>query len=92
MFIPIAFWKEKAAFRSTKQMARSWPFRCRPLRANLNGPYGAVIDRTGQYRYATNNGNGAVSAYQIDQTTGALTPLASGATISTGTSTKCADL
>lgn len=56
------------------------------ITTNLNSPYGLVIDHTGQYLYATNNGNGTLSAYQINQTTGALTALTTGATTSTGTS------
>jgi 6-phosphogluconolactonase (cycloisomerase 2 family) len=57
-----------------------------PFTANLNGAFSLVADHSGQYLYAMNNGNGTVSAYQIDQTTGALAPLTTGATITTGTS------
>jgi 6-phosphogluconolactonase (cycloisomerase 2 family) len=57
-----------------------------PFTTNLNASFGMIIDHSGQYLYATNSGNGTISAYQIGQTTGALTPLSTGATISTGTS------
>jgi DNA-binding beta-propeller fold protein YncE len=52
---------------------------------NLNVPEDVLVDHTGKYLYAINNGgtNGTVSAYSITQTTGALTPL-SAPTIVTG--------
>jgi 6-phosphogluconolactonase (cycloisomerase 2 family) len=56
-----------------------------PFTVNLNGAYGMVIDHSGQYLYAANINNGTMSAYTIDQTTGALTALPTGATITTGT-------
>ena len=43
--------------------------------ANLDGPEDLVIDPTGTYLYVTNFNPGDVSAYKIDQTTGALSPL-----------------
>jgi 6-phosphogluconolactonase len=50
-----------------------------PFTANVNGPVGLLIDHTGSYLYATNststNNTGGVSAYSINQTTGALTAL-----------------
>jgi len=49
-----------------------------PFTTNLLNPEDLVIDNTGSFLYATNNnagGAGTVSAYSIDQTTGALTPL-----------------
>jgi len=52
---------------------------------NLGSPLCLIIDRTGSFLYATNNSNNNVSAYTIDQTSGALTPLAAKPTIPTGT-------
>src|SRR5215469_9307026 len=46
-----------------------------PFTANLNTPECLIIDRTGTYLYATKEGNSTISAYTIDQNTGALTPL-----------------
>ena len=49
-----------------------------PFTANLNTPECVIIDRSGSYLYATNNGSTGVNglaAFSIDQTTGALTPL-----------------
>jgi 6-phosphogluconolactonase (cycloisomerase 2 family) len=56
---------------------------------NLNAPESVMVDRTGKYLYVVNYDDGTatpgfVSAYSIDQTTGALTPLTSGATINAG--------
>jgi 6-phosphogluconolactonase len=47
-----------------------------PFTANLNGPVGLLIDQSGQYLYATNGNVANLSAYSINQTTGALTALA----------------
>ena len=44
--------------------------------ANLDGPEDLVIDPTGSYMYVTNSNADTVSAYSINQTTGALTALA----------------
>ena len=57
--------------------------------AHLNGPEDIVIDPTGTYAYVTNSGSAGtdantVSAYSINQTTGALTALAT-PTAATGT-------
>jgi 6-phosphogluconolactonase (cycloisomerase 2 family) len=46
-----------------------------PFSANLNLPECLIIDPTGTYLYAVNEGNSTLSAYTIDQNTGALTPL-----------------
>ena len=46
-----------------------------PFTANLNLPECLIISRTGTYLYAINEGNSTISAYTIDQDTGALTPL-----------------
>ncbi len=49
-----------------------------PFTTNLLNPEDLIIDHTGSFLYATNNnlsGAGTVSAYSIDPTTGALTPL-----------------
>lgn len=56
-----------------------------PFTANLNAGQYLIIDPTGQHLYAINNGNNTISAYQVNQSTGALTPLSTGATIPTGT-------
>jgi 6-phosphogluconolactonase (cycloisomerase 2 family) len=48
-----------------------------PFTANLNLPECLIISRTGTYLYAINEGNSTISAYTIDQNTGALTPLSS---------------
>lgn len=61
-----------------------------PFSANLSTPYCVIIDRSGSYLYATNNtggtgGTGDISAYNINQTTGALTAFTSNPTIATGT-------
>jgi len=52
-----------------------------PFTTNLNTPECLIIDPSGSYLYATNSGTtltnaNTVAAYSIDQTTGALTPLA----------------
>jgi 6-phosphogluconolactonase (cycloisomerase 2 family)/uncharacterized protein YjdB len=52
--------------------------------SNLNSPESLLIDRTGKYLYAVNFGSNLVSAYTINQTTGALTPLAPTATFAVG--------
>ncbi len=44
-----------------------------PFTTNLSSPECLIIDRTGTYLYASNNGNNTISAYTIDQTSGALT-------------------
>ena len=43
-----------------------------------NTPIQAIVDPTGKFLYASNNGDsmGTISAYSIDSTTGALTPIA----------------
>lgn len=46
-----------------------------PFSANLALTECLIIDPTGTYLYAVNEGNSTVSAYTIDPTTGALTPL-----------------
>jgi 6-phosphogluconolactonase (cycloisomerase 2 family) len=46
-----------------------------PFIADLNGPIGLIIDHSDTYLYATDEGNSTISAYTIDQTTGALSPL-----------------
>jgi 6-phosphogluconolactonase (cycloisomerase 2 family) len=46
-----------------------------PFTANLNTPECFIIEPTGTYLYATNEGNSTISAYTIDPNTGALTPL-----------------
>ncbi len=51
---------------------------------NLNAPQSLVIDHSGTYLYAVNQGNGTVSIYTINQTTGALAALAGQASIATG--------
>jgi trimeric autotransporter adhesin len=51
--------------------------------ANLNAPTGLIIDRTGSYLYVTNPGPApaysgtVIAAYNINPTTGALTPFSS---------------
>ena len=52
---------------------------------NVNAPESAVIDQTGTYLYVGNLSGNNVSAYSIDQTTGALTALSPTATFATGT-------
>jgi 6-phosphogluconolactonase (cycloisomerase 2 family) len=60
-----------------------------PFTTNVSGPLSMVADHSGQYLYVVNSLSSKLSAYQIDQTLtasgGALTPLVSQATISTGT-------
>jgi trimeric autotransporter adhesin len=55
-----------------------------PFTTNLNTPECLIIDRTGTYLYASNYGNNTISAYTIDQTSGALATLAAQPTIATG--------
>jgi 6-phosphogluconolactonase (cycloisomerase 2 family) len=61
-----------------------------PFTTGLSVPEDIIIDHTGSYLFAINYGAtggttpGAVTAYSINQTTGALTPLSTGATIPTG--------
>ena len=61
---------------------------------NLSSPECLIIDRTGSYLYATNNGNATVSAYSINPANGALTTLlpSSNATIPTGTAASTPEL
>lgn len=52
-----------------------------PFTSNINVPECVIIDRTGSYLYATNNGStgtdaNSLAAFSINQSTGALTPLA----------------
>ena len=53
--------------------------------ATLNMPSWVMTDRNGKYLYVVNSGNGTISEYKIDQSTGALSALGT-ATIATGTS------
>ena len=46
-----------------------------PFTTNLSAPECLIIDHTGTYLYAINQLNSTISAYTIDQTSGALTPL-----------------
>ncbi len=78
--------------RSTRPMAPHGGSPARPFTTNLSSGRSLIIDHTGQYLYATNNGNNTISAYQINQSTGALTPLSTGATIPTGTGPEIATL
>jgi 6-phosphogluconolactonase len=54
------------------------------ITTNLSDPQGLYIDRSGNYLYATNNGTNQISAYSINQTTGALSALTAMPTIATG--------
>ncbi len=59
---------------------------------NLSNPTYVTVDRTGQYLFAVNQNSGMVSAYSINQTTGALTVFATQPTIATGSSPQYAAL
>ena len=59
-----------------------------PFTANVNAPQIAIIDHSGSYLYAVNAGSapGTISAYTIDQTSGALAALTSTPFLPTGNS------
>lgn len=53
---------------------------------NLSAPQFVVVDHSGSFLYAVNLNTATVSAYTINQSSGAIAPLATNPTISTGTS------
>ncbi len=60
------------------------PFSTGPYTSLAQGyPYYVVIDRNGRFAYVTNEIGGTIAIYQIDPTSGALTPI-SGSPFSTG--------
>jgi 6-phosphogluconolactonase len=51
------------------------------------GPWGAFVHPSGKFLYVTNNGEGTISAYTIDSTSGSLTPISGSPFATPGTST-----
>jgi len=51
---------------------------------NLGTPTWVMTDKAGKYLYIVNDGTNTVSEYSIDQTSGALTPIAAAPTVATG--------